>query len=74
MPKLPTDIERRLDDLGRNDPDEAEDIARACIFAIGYCPASVMNYLVMLQDDMAAFVARTKGLEVRPAPGQSEVR
>lgn len=71
--KIPEALEERLDNVGRNDPDEAEDIMRGCVFEMGYCPSSVMHYLVMLQDDQDGFRKRVAGLEVRPVPGQPEV-
>ncbi len=74
MAKIPDELERRLDDVERNEPDEAEAIIRDCIFAMGYCPSSVAHYLVMLQDDGAAFRARIAGLDIRPAPKTAEVQ
>lgn len=74
MAKIPDELERRLDDVGRNDPDEAEAIIRDCVFAMGYCPSSVAHYLVMLQDDGEAFRNRIAGMTIQPAPKTPEVQ
>lgn len=63
--KIPDDIDRRIDSVGRNDPDEAESIIHALIYAISYCPAATAHYLIMLQDDQETFRSRIAGLEIR---------
>lgn len=72
--KIPSVLEERLDNVGRNDPDEAEDIIRGCVFEMGYCPSSVAHYLFMLQDDATGLRGRVTGMEIRPAPKTPEVQ
>lgn len=71
---IPDDIDARIDALERNNPDEAEDIARALVYAIGFCPSSVAHHLYMMQDDDRGLRARFRGLAIRPLPGVAEVR
>lgn len=71
---IPDDIDKRIDALTRNDPDEAEDIARSLVYAIGFCPSSVAHAMYMMQDDDGDLRARFRGLEIRPLPGVAEVR
>jgi len=71
---IPEDIDKRIDALTRNDPDEAEDIARALVYAIGFCPSSVAHTMLMMQDDDADLRARILGLKIHPMPGVAEVR
>lgn len=63
--QIPDEIDRRIDSLGRNDPDEAESIIQALVYAIGYCPAATAHYLILLQDDQEAFRTRISGLQIR---------
>jgi hypothetical protein len=72
--KIPDDIDRRLDAMARNDPDEAESIARAFLYAVGYIPAATAHYLFMLQDDDADLRRRLIGLNIKPEPGVAEVQ
>ncbi len=74
MAKIPDELERRLDALERNNPDEAEDIMRGCVFEMGYCPSSVAHYCTMLQDDGETFRARIVGITIKPAPKTPEVQ
>lgn len=48
---IPEDVQRRIDALERNDPDEAEEIATLLVLSIGGIPAGVAHYMLMLQDD-----------------------
>lgn len=63
---IPPDIERRIDSLERNDPDEAEAIAEALVYAIGHIPQATAHYLLMMQDDAANLEARLNGRPIRP--------
>lgn len=63
--QIPDNIDRRIDSVGRNEPDEAEAIIIELIYAIGYCPAATAHYLILLQDDQDSFRARINGLEIR---------
>jgi hypothetical protein len=49
--KIPDDVAARIDALQRNDPDEAEAICHALVYALGYVPASLVHTMYMLQDD-----------------------
>jgi hypothetical protein len=73
MTTIPDDIERRYEAVQRNDPDEAEAIVQALIYAIGFCPSSMAHYLFMLQDDPTDLRKRVVGLEIHPTPGVAEV-
>ena len=67
---LPPAIDRRIDALQRNDPDEAEAIAFALVYEMGYCPSGTAHYLFMMQDDDAPLRKRLTGLDIRPEPGE----
>ena len=61
---IPPEYTARIDAIERNDIDEAEDIMRGIVYAVGGCPTTVMHYLLMLQDDDAELRRRVAGLEV----------
>jgi len=72
--EIPEDIDRRIDAVSRNDVDEAESIARALVYAIGYCPSGVAHYLLMLQDDDADLRGRLSGMTIETPAGESVPR
>lgn len=73
MKQIPDYITRRLEAIGRNEPDEAETIMRELVYAIGYCPSSTAHYLIMLQDDQEAFRRRIHGLRIQDSPNTAAV-
>lgn len=72
--KIPPAIADRIDVVERNNPDEAEDIVRSCVYEMGYCPSSVAHYLFKMQDDDGDLRARVRGMDIRPMPGAAEVQ
>lgn len=70
MVKISEELQRRIDVLERNDPDECEEIATLLVLEIGFIPSSTAHTMFMLQDDDAELRGRLTGRPIRPMPGQ----
>jgi hypothetical protein len=63
---IPEAIQRRIDALERNNPDECEEIATLLTLEIGYIPSATAHYMFMLQDDASELRRRLVGRTIKP--------